>query len=65
MNKHKIIRVLEFIKDYCNEKNSCEKCPFHNSNFYACNLTMEGTLYPAQWDVGNIKENLNYKERID
>ena len=64
MEKHKIIRVLEFIKDYCNEKNRCNDCPFYKSEDYECNLTRHDLLYPAQWDVDSIKGKLFDKDKI-
>lgn len=62
MEKHKIIRVLEFMKDYCVEHDEqcikC-KCPFESSEG-KCLLSD----YPVQWDINIIKRNLFDKDKL-
>ena len=66
METYKIIRVLEFINEYCKEKDRCDGCPFYDADDYECYLLKEGrVVYPSQWDIGIIKEKLKHKERLD
>lgn len=65
MKTKKIIKALKFIKEYCNERCDCCGCPFYDKNIGECSLLVPDMIYPAQWNVKQIKVNLKDKERID
>lgn len=64
MKTKKIIKVLEFIMEYCKNRNECKNCPFYESDEYECSFIKERCLYPTEWGIKNIKANLTDKEKI-
>jgi hypothetical protein len=64
MKTKKLIKAIKFIKRYCAEKDDCDGCPFYNLDKTDCYLLSVGMIYPAQWDVKAIKNNLKDVEEL-
>lgn len=62
MKAKKIIKVLKFVKDYCEERD-CFDCEFSNTG--TCTFTDNDGDFPLGWDMEIIESNLKHKERIN
>jgi hypothetical protein len=60
MKAKKIIKVLKFIRKYC-EDTSCAKCEFQDKDTKECMLKD----MPVYYNIKQIKKNLKVIERID
>lgn len=61
MKTKKIIKALNFVKNYCEERD-CFDCEFGNSG--VCTFTDNNGDLPEGWDIKSIEGNLKNKERI-
>lgn len=61
MKTKKIIKALNFVKNYCEERD-CFDCEFSNSG--VCTFTDNDGDFPLGWDIDIIESNLRNKERI-
>jgi hypothetical protein len=62
MKTKKIIKVLNFIQDYCS-KRDCTRCQFADSRG-GCNFTNRTSTLPEEWNIYHIEKNLKDVERI-
>ena len=62
MKTKKIIKVLKFIKGYCQCRN-CKCCKFSDS--LTCYLSDGDGNLPDHWDIENIEINLKDIKKID
>lgn len=62
MNKDKIIKLIEALKDHCRSMR-CEECQFFSESrsCFRCDLRRFARLFegsPSMWDIKKIKEVL-------